>query len=103
MTVGDNRQHGGNAGYDDQVDVYYTWDSTVPNHANIKPGDRIALGTKTACLASRWSRRSHARPRRRLSSSVPPAAWLGSRLGKASVRSTSATSAVLSSTSRPAR
>ena len=26
MTVGENRQHGGNAGYDDQADVYYTWD-----------------------------------------------------------------------------
>lgn len=50
MTVGDNRQHGGNAGYDDQVDVYYTWDSTVPNHANIKPGDRIALWDKARLL-----------------------------------------------------
>lgn len=50
MTVGDNRQHGGNAGYDDQVDVYYTWDSTVPNHANIRPGDRIALWDKDRLL-----------------------------------------------------
>ncbi len=50
MTVGDNRQHGGNAGYDDQVDVYYTWDSTVPNHANVRPGDRIALWDKDRLL-----------------------------------------------------
>lgn len=50
MTVGDNRQHGGNSGYDDQVDVYYTWDSTVPNHANIKAGDRVALWDKDRLL-----------------------------------------------------
>lgn len=50
MSVGDNRQHGGNSGYDDQVDVYYTWDSTVPNHANIKEGDRIALWDKDRLL-----------------------------------------------------
>jgi predicted RNA-binding Zn-ribbon protein involved in translation (DUF1610 family) len=50
MTVGDNRQHGGNAGYDDQADVYYTWDSTVPNHAQIKPGDPIAIWDKDRLL-----------------------------------------------------
>lgn len=50
MTVGDNRQHGGNAGYDDQADVYYTWDSTVPNHAQIKAGDPIAIWDKEHLL-----------------------------------------------------
>jgi ribosomal protein L37AE/L43A len=50
MTVGDNRQHGGNAGYDDQADVYYTWDSTVPNHAQIKIGDPIAIWDKERLL-----------------------------------------------------
>jgi ribosomal protein L37AE/L43A len=50
MTVGDNRQHGGNAGYDDQADVYYTWDSTVPNHAQIKRGDPIAIWDKDRLL-----------------------------------------------------
>ena len=50
MTVGDNRQHGGNAGYDDQADVYYTWDSTVPNHAQIKLGDPVALWDKDRLL-----------------------------------------------------
>ena len=50
MTVGENRQHGGNTGYDDQADVYYTWDSTVPNHANIKVGDPIALWDKDRLL-----------------------------------------------------
>jgi hypothetical protein len=50
MTVGQNRQHGGNAGYDDQADVYYTWDSTVPNHAQIKVGDPIAIWDKDRLL-----------------------------------------------------
>jgi ribosomal protein S27AE len=50
MTVGENRQHGGNSGYDDQADVYYTWDSTVPNHAQIKVGDPIALWDKGRLL-----------------------------------------------------
>lgn len=50
MTVGENRQHGGNTGYDDLADVYYTWDSTVPNHANIKVGDPVALWDKDRLL-----------------------------------------------------
>lgn len=50
MSVGDDRQHGGNDGYDDQPDVYYTWDSTVPNHAQIKRGDRIAIWDKSRLL-----------------------------------------------------
>ena len=50
MTVGDDRQHGGNAGYDDQADVYYTWDSTVPNHTQLKVGDPIALWDKERLL-----------------------------------------------------
>ena len=50
MTVGENRQHGGNSGYDDQADVYYTWDSTVPNHASIKVGDPVALWDKDRLL-----------------------------------------------------
>jgi predicted RNA-binding Zn-ribbon protein involved in translation (DUF1610 family) len=50
MTVGDDRQHGGNAGYDDQADVYYTWDSTVPNHAQVRTGDPIAIWDKDRLL-----------------------------------------------------
>lgn len=50
LSVGENRQHGGNAGYDDQADVYYTWDSTVPNHARIKAGDPIAIWDKDRLL-----------------------------------------------------
>lgn len=50
MTVENNRQHGGNAGYDDRADVYYTWDSTVPNHAQIKRGDPVAIWDKDRLL-----------------------------------------------------
>lgn len=50
MAVGDNRQHGGNLGYDDQADVYYTWDSTVSNYANIRVGDPVAIWDKKRLL-----------------------------------------------------
>lgn len=50
MAVGDDRQHGGNAGYDDRVDTYYTWDNTVNNHANLKVGDPIVLWDKKRLL-----------------------------------------------------
>lgn len=50
MAAGDNRGHGGNAGYDDQADAYYSWDSKVPNHRNLGVGDPIALWDKKRLL-----------------------------------------------------
>lgn len=50
LAAGADRQHGGNAGYDDQADVYYTWDSTVNNYANISVGDPIAIWDKQRLL-----------------------------------------------------
>jgi hypothetical protein len=52
MAVGDDRQHGGNDGYDDDPDVYYSWDSTVPNHASIHVGDYIAVWDKHRLLGA---------------------------------------------------
>jgi hypothetical protein len=46
MAVGEDRQHGGNDGYDDEPDAHYTWDSTVPNHSSLQVGDPIALWDK---------------------------------------------------------
>lgn len=43
FAAGDDRQHGGNDGYDDQPDSYYSWDSTVPNHAALQAGDVVVL------------------------------------------------------------
>lgn len=50
MAAGDNRGHGGNGGYDDQYDAYYSWDSKVPNHRNLRIGDPIALWDKERLL-----------------------------------------------------
>lgn len=50
LAAGENRQHRGNAGYDDQADIYYTWDSTVSNYANLKVGDPIAVWDKEHLL-----------------------------------------------------
>lgn len=35
----DDRQHGGNDGYDDRLDAHYSWDSTVANHGGPQQGD----------------------------------------------------------------
>ena len=35
-------QFAGNDGYDDRLDRYYSWDSTVPSHASVHSGD-VAL------------------------------------------------------------
>lgn len=50
LAAGDERQFGGNSGYDDQPDLYYTWDSTVANHSTIGVGDIIAIWDKRALL-----------------------------------------------------
>lgn len=50
MAAGDNRGHGGNVGYDDQIDAYYSWDSNVPNHRKVQVGDPIALWDKERLL-----------------------------------------------------
>lgn len=50
MAAGENRGHGGNSGYDDQFDAYYSWDSNVPNHRNLCVGDPIALWDKERLL-----------------------------------------------------
>lgn len=44
------RQHGGNDGYDDVIEQHYSWDSTVPNHARVSPGDYIILWDKEQLL-----------------------------------------------------
>lgn len=50
LAVGDDRQHGGNDGYDDEPAVHYSWDDRVPNHAEIKVGDIIAIWDKKALI-----------------------------------------------------
>ncbi|MFP8941725.1 HNH endonuclease [Streptomyces fenghuangensis] len=50
LSVGQNRQHGGNDGYDDAPSTHYSWDSTVPNHAALAAGDVIVLWDKRSLL-----------------------------------------------------
>ncbi|MDC0159967.1 HNH endonuclease [Gemmatimonadales bacterium] len=52
MAVGDDRQHAGNDGYDDEPDAYYSWDSTVPNHKNPREGDFIAIWNKQELIGA---------------------------------------------------
>jgi len=50
IAAGEDRQHGGNTGYDDDPARYYSWDSTVPNHDKPAQGDTIVLWDKSALL-----------------------------------------------------
>ena len=52
LTVGDNRQHAGNLGYDDLPDSRYVWDDTVANHAKPAAGDGIVLWDKNCILGA---------------------------------------------------
>jgi ribosomal protein L37AE/L43A len=52
MAVGDDRQHGANDGYHDVPAESYSWDTTVPNHASLAPGDPIVLWDKRTLLGA---------------------------------------------------
>jgi ribosomal protein L37AE/L43A len=52
LAVGDDRQHGGNEGYDDDPATRYSWDSTVPNHGALQRGDRLAVWDKRQLLGA---------------------------------------------------
>jgi HNH endonuclease len=42
----DDRQFGGNDGYTDEPDAFYSWDSRVPRSRDVQPGDRVVLWNK---------------------------------------------------------
>ena len=42
-------QFAGNEGYDDRLESYYSWDSTVPSHARVSVGD-IAVPRDSSCF-----------------------------------------------------
>jgi len=50
IAAGDDREHQGNLGYDDDPESHYSWDSTVANHAAPAEGDYIVLWDKTTLL-----------------------------------------------------
>lgn len=52
IVAGDNRQHGGNEGYDDEARSYYSWDSSVGNCRQITKGDQIVLWDKQVLLGA---------------------------------------------------
>jgi DNA-directed RNA polymerase subunit RPC12/RpoP len=52
LATGDDRQHAGNEGYDDDPASHYSWDSTVANHAKPAVDDVIVLRDKTMLLGA---------------------------------------------------
>lgn len=52
LTFGDDRQYGGNAGYDDDPKSVYKYDSKVPNHKKLAEGDFVVLRDKDVILGT---------------------------------------------------
>lgn len=52
LTLGDDRQYGGNSGYEDDLTVVYKYDSKVPNHKKVQVGDFVVLRAKKAVLGT---------------------------------------------------
>jgi putative restriction endonuclease len=52
LAAGDDRQHGGNQGYEDKPDEYYRWDESVPNHRAVEAGDVVILHDKQTMLGA---------------------------------------------------
>lgn len=50
LAVGENRAFGSNNGYSDVPESHYKWDSTVPNHSKLAPGDPIVLWDKVGSI-----------------------------------------------------
>jgi hypothetical protein len=50
IAVGDDRQYGGNTGYDDELTSKYSYDSNVANHRQLSKGDLIVLRNKDRAL-----------------------------------------------------
>ncbi|CAH1658887.1 HNHc domain-containing protein [Hyphomicrobiales bacterium] len=51
LSVAGRRQHGGNAGYDDDPAGVYRYDSSVGNSANVSRGDLVAIRDREGLLA----------------------------------------------------
>lgn len=52
LAVGENRAFGSNDGYDDEPEVHYKWDDTVPNHGRISVGDAVVLWDKKTSIGA---------------------------------------------------
>lgn len=50
ITLGDDRQYGGNAGYSDEPSRVYRYDSAVANHKQVAVGDLFFVRDKTSLL-----------------------------------------------------
>ncbi|MHA6720680.1 HNH endonuclease [Sphingomonas sp. RS6] len=50
LAIDGARQYGGNAGYEDTPSTVYRYDSDVPNHLNVRPGDVAIIRSRAAVL-----------------------------------------------------
>ncbi len=52
LVAGAEREHGANDGYDDAPATRYSWDDTVANHAEVRPGDAIVVWEERGLLGA---------------------------------------------------
>lgn len=52
LAAGDDHEHGGNDGYEDDPTAHYVWDNSVQNHSRPQVGDVIVLWDKKALLGA---------------------------------------------------
>lgn len=50
ISLGDDRQYGGNTGYRDDLSRTYRYDSTVPNHKQLSVGDLVFIRNRSRLL-----------------------------------------------------
>jgi len=50
IALGDERQYGGNSGYDDDLTTKYSFDSNIANHKQLSKGDLIVLRSNDRAL-----------------------------------------------------
>ena len=52
IAAGQSRTHGGNDGYDDEIENFYSWDSTVAHYRDLKIDDHIVLRSKHSLIGA---------------------------------------------------
>jgi hypothetical protein len=50
LTIEGVRQYGGNAGYNDDPASAYRYDSSVPSHLQVRPGDIVIIRSRSATI-----------------------------------------------------
>lgn len=71
LAAGSDRSHGGNDGYDDRPDSYYSWDDRVGNYQQPQVGHAVVLRDKQSLLGASVIERIETAPDEKLTHHCP--------------------------------